>query len=155
MALPVRHDEGMETTEITRQSKGRLVRPTEGRVLGGVAAAVAAHTGASVGLIRLGLLATALLGGFGIVLYLAAWALTPGDGETDTAAERWLHNLTTPGKRLGAFLIGLAGLVILAGAAPATILAAAVLLAAAALLANGQSADGQPIPAAPPIGEEE
>jgi phage shock protein PspC (stress-responsive transcriptional regulator) len=129
------HDVAMDTTHTT-QLKTRLSRPRNGRVLGGVAAAVAGQTGASVGLIRLGFVVAALFGGFGIVLYLAAWALLPSDDEETTPAERWLHNLTTPGKRLGAFLIGIAGLIVLAGAAPATVLAAAVLLAAAALLAN-------------------
>ena len=133
------HDGAMSTTH-TPKTKTRLRRPREGRVLGGVAAAVAGHTGASVGLVRLGFLVTALFGGFGVVLYLAAWALLPADDEASAPAERWLHNLTTPGKRLGAFLIGLAGLVVLAGAAPATILAAATLLAAAALLSNDTGA---------------
>ncbi|MDJ0923798.1 MAG: PspC domain-containing protein [Acidimicrobiia bacterium] len=117
----------------------RLERPTDGRVLGGVAAGIARHTGASVALIRLGFLVAALFGGFGILLYAAAWVLIPGNGESTTPAERWLQNLTTPGKRAGAFLIGLAALVILAGAAPLTILVAVVLLAAAALLADGRN----------------
>ena len=56
------------------------------------------------------------------------------------SAEQWLANLTTPGKRVGAFLMGIAGLIILVGAAPATLVAAVVLLAAAALLANRDSA---------------
>jgi phage shock protein PspC (stress-responsive transcriptional regulator) len=114
----------------------RLERPDSDRVLGGVAAGVAAHTGASVGLVRLGFLIAALFGGFGVLLYLAAWVLIPPAEADSSAAERWLANLTTPGKRLGAFLIGIAALVILTGAAPLTILAAATLLAAAALLSN-------------------
>ena len=128
----------MENTTVT--TKRRLTRPTEGRVLGGVAVGLANHTGASVGLVRLGFLVAALFGGLGIVLYAAAWALLPGEHDDDTAAERWLRNLTTPGKRLGAFFIGLAALIVLAGAAPATIVAAVVLLAAAALLANQEPA---------------
>ena len=123
-------------------------------MLGGVAAAVAANTGASVGLVRLGFLVTALLGGFGIVLYLAAWALTPNDGEPDTAAERWLHNLTTPGKRLSAFLIGIAGLIVLAAAAHATILAVVARRAAAALRANDRAPNNHPVPAAPAAGDD-
>lgn len=131
------HDGGMETTHTTSApEKLRLQRPRQGRVLGGVAAALSEHTGASVGLIRLGFLAAALFGGFGVVLYAAAWALIPGQQESESAAEHWLRNLTTPGKRVGAFFIGLAALVVLAGAAPATLVAAAVLLAAAALLST-------------------
>lgn len=152
----MRHDDAMDTTHSTTENnRTRLKRPHEGRVLGGVAAAIAEHTGASVGLVRLGFLVTALFGGFGIVLYAAAWALMPGQGEPQSAAERWLHNLTTPGKRLGAFLVGVAALIVLAGAAPATILAAVTLLAAAALLANTPSSTPTPTPAPSPAGPEE
>ncbi len=147
------HDGGMETNTTNANKKERLRRPREGRVLGGVATAVADNTGASVGLVRLGFVVTALLGGFGVVLYAAAWALLPNEDETESAAEQWLRNLTTPGKRLGAFLIGLAGLIVLATAAPATILAVATLLAAAALLANRGNDNSEPVPATPVGGD--
>ena len=133
----------MDTTNNTPQSQAattRLERPIDGRVLGGVALAVAQRTGASVALVRLGFLITALFGGLGVILYAAAWALIPGEAESESSAERWLANLTTPGRRIGAFLIGIAGLVVLVGAAPATLVAAVILLAAAALLANGNHA---------------
>lgn len=145
-------------TQTTAATKSRLARPRQGRVLGGVAAGIADQTGASIALVRLGFLVAALFGGFGIVLYLAAWALIPEAGAEDSAAERWLRNLTTPGKRAGAFLVGIAGLVILVGAAPATIAAAIALLAGAALLANGSDAHAtQETPAAgtPPEDETE
>jgi phage shock protein PspC (stress-responsive transcriptional regulator) len=141
----------METTQHIQNepsARPRLERPTSNRVLGGVANGFANHTGASVGLVRLGFLVTALLGGFGVLLYIAAWVLIPETGSDRSSAERWLANLTTPGKRLGAFLVGIAGLVILAGAAPVTILAAATLLAAAALLANDDAAQAAASPAA-------
>jgi phage shock protein PspC (stress-responsive transcriptional regulator) len=146
----------METTHTTPEPAiKRLQRPDEGRVLGGVAAALASHTKASVSLIRLGFLVTALFGGFGVVLYAAAWALIPGQDQTESAAERWLRSLTTPGKRAGAFFIGIAALVILAGAAPATVLAVAALLAAAALLSSDNQAAPSPTTAAGiPAGEE-
>lgn len=134
----------MDTTTTTPQQqvhKSRLERPTDGRVLGGVAMGLSHHTGASVALVRLGFLIAALFGGFGIILYAAAWALLPEETEQTTPAERWLRSLTTPGKRAGAFLIGLAGLVILVGAAPFSILAAVVLLAGAAVLANDTKAE--------------
>ena len=97
--------------------------------------------GASVAAIRLGFLVAALFGGFGIILYAAAWALLPDEGTASTPAEHWLRNLTTPGKRVGAFLIGIAALIVLSGAAPMSILAAVVLMAAAAFLANGQKGE--------------
>lgn len=148
-------DRAMENTHTSPNTKTRLRRPRQGRVLGGVAAAIAEHTGASVGLVRLGFLVTALLGGFGVVLYLAAWALMPSDDEDQAPAERWMHDLTTPGKRLGAFLIGIAGLIVLAGAAPATVLAAATLLAAAALLSNDTKSGDPVVPATPAAAEKE
>lgn len=129
------------TPQDQQANKRRLERSEEGKILGGVAAGLSRHTGASVGIIRLGFLVAALFGGFGIILYAAAWALLPGEGESVTPGERWLSNLTTPGKRAGAFLIGLAALIVLAGAAPFSILAAVVLLAAAAFLAGDRNAD--------------
>ena len=149
-------DTSTQNTQTPQVSNHRLERPAQGRVLGGVAAAVARHTGASVGLIRMAFVVAALFGGFGIVLYIAAWALIPAEGEGSSAAERWLKNLTTPGKRVGAFLIGLAALIILTGAAPVTILAAATLLAAAALLST-KSANTPPVvmPAAVSVDSDE
>ncbi len=132
----------MEETKNTQQAiptAARLERPTEGRVLGGVAVAISQRTGASVALVRLGFLIAALFGGLGVILYAAAWALIPGESDLESPAERWLANLTTPGRRVGAFLIGIAGMIVLVAAAPATLVAAVVLLAAAALLAGGDS----------------
>ncbi|MEA2002992.1 MAG: PspC domain-containing protein, partial [Actinomycetota bacterium] len=73
-------DTSTQNTQTSQVINSRLERPTEGRVLGGVAAAIARHTGASVGLIRMAFVIAALLGGFGIVLYAAAWALVPAEG---------------------------------------------------------------------------
>jgi phage shock protein PspC (stress-responsive transcriptional regulator) len=146
-ALP--DDKGMDTTHNTTDtvSNRRLVRPREDRVLGGVAAAIAHHTGASVAFVRLAFLVGALFGGLGVVVYLAAWALIPNSDADSSPAEQWMRNLTTPGKRVGAFLIGIAVLLIVADAAPVTIVAAAALLAGAALLASEQKTS---LPAAPP-----
>lgn len=56
----------------------RLVRPRrgEGRVLVGVAAAVAEGTGLSVGLVRLAFVLTGLFGA-GELVYLVLWLLLP------------------------------------------------------------------------------
>jgi phage shock protein PspC (stress-responsive transcriptional regulator) len=128
----------MDTTHTTEAEPlhDRLERPEQDRVLGGVAVAIANRSGTSVGWVRLAFLVASLLGGLGIVVYLAAWALIPAAGTTMSAAEQWMNNLTTPGKRVGAFLIGIDGLIVIAGAAPLTITAVAILLAGAALLAE-------------------
>ena len=61
--------------------------------------------------------------------------LLPSEGAEQSPAEDWLDNLTTPGRRLGAFAVGIAGLIVLVTMSPVAIAAAVVLLGAAALLA--------------------
>lgn len=122
----------------------QLYRPTGGRALGGVASAIAEQAGASVGLIRLAFVATAMIGGLGIVLYAAAWALLPGEGEDASPMELWLRNLKNPGKQLGALLIGAAVLILLNGAHHTAIVAAATVLGIAVLAAQRPPAGTKP-----------
>ena len=122
------------TTPATEATTVRLERPTSGRVLAGVAAGIANHTGISVGIVRLLFLVSILFGGLGVLLYLAGWALIPSQGADDSLASTWTRDLNTPGKRTGAFLIGIAVLILITAAAPVTILAAIVLLAGIVLL---------------------
>ena len=122
------------TTPAPEATTVRLERPTSGRVLAGVAAGIANHTGISVGLVRLMFLVSILFGGLGVFLYLAGWALIPSQGVDDSLASTWTRDLNTPGKRTGAFLIGIAVLILITAAAPVTIVAAIVLLAGIVLL---------------------
>ena len=122
------------TTPAPEATTVRLERPTSGRVLAGVAAGIANHTGISVGLVRLMFLVSILFGGLGVFLYLAGWALIPSQGADDSLASNWTRDLNTPGKRAGAFLIGIAVLILITAAAPVTIVAAIVLLAGIVLL---------------------
>ncbi len=107
----------METTSITQQTppgrRQRLERPTSGRMLGGVATALADATGIAVGIVRIAFIVAAFFGGFGLVIYAAAWALIPTEGQERSAAERWLSELSTPGRKLGAALIAAAVLIVL------------------------------------------
>ncbi|MCW2778790.1 MAG: putative two-component system sensor kinase [Frankiales bacterium] len=57
----------------------RLVRPSTGRALGGVAAGVAAHLGVPVLAVRGAFVVLAVSGGFGVVLYAAFWLVLPQD----------------------------------------------------------------------------
>jgi phage shock protein PspC (stress-responsive transcriptional regulator) len=92
------HDAGMEATTTTTppERRTRLERPRTGRVLGGVATALANATGIAVGAVRLAFVVSLLFGGLGIVLYAAAWALIPAEGDDRSTAESRLGDLTTP-----------------------------------------------------------
>jgi signal transduction histidine kinase/phage shock protein PspC (stress-responsive transcriptional regulator) len=67
-------------------SGGALRRSREGRVLGGVAAALADKTGIDVTVIRCVFVVTALVSGFGAVPYVIAWLAVPGEGEQSSIA---------------------------------------------------------------------
>jgi len=54
-----------------------FVRPREGRLLAGVCAGIAARWGLDVTLVRIATVVLALLSGVGVVVYVAAWLLTP------------------------------------------------------------------------------
>jgi signal transduction histidine kinase/phage shock protein PspC (stress-responsive transcriptional regulator) len=59
-------------------------RPTEGRMIGGVAAGLADALGLDANVVRCGFVVLSVASGFGVVLYAAAWALMPAGGERRT-----------------------------------------------------------------------
>src|SRR5689334_582710 len=65
-------DEGLPTP---------ITRPRHGRMLGGVCAGLAERWGASVGQVRLGFVAGGLVFGLGVLVYVAAWLIFPGESE--------------------------------------------------------------------------
>ncbi|MFF5564321.1 PspC domain-containing protein [Streptomyces sp. NPDC012623] len=62
-----------------------LVRPREGRMLGGVCAALARRFGISAGTMRVIFVVSCLLPGPQFLLYLALWMLLPGEKTASTA----------------------------------------------------------------------
>ncbi|MEU8621734.1 PspC domain-containing protein [Streptomyces sp. NPDC048623] len=62
-----------------------IVRPREGRMLGGVCAALARRFGISTTTMRVIFLASCLLPGPQFLLYLALWVLLPGEKTASTA----------------------------------------------------------------------
>lgn len=64
-----------------------LVRPTEGRMIGGVCAALARRFGTSAGTMRVIFLVSCLLPGPQFLLYIALWVLLPS--EKSPAATAW------------------------------------------------------------------
>ncbi len=67
-----------------------LRRPAEGRIIGGVAAAVADYLDLDRSVVRIGAVALVLLGGAGVPLYLAGWLLIPADGAPSSVVEDFL-----------------------------------------------------------------
>ncbi|MDR9450154.1 MAG: PspC domain-containing protein [Acidimicrobiia bacterium] len=119
----------------------RMERPGSGRVLAGVASAIAERTNTETWLVRLGFVIATLFGGFGILAYLAGWLVIPAEGRSESAAEAWLTAMATPGPRAGALLIAFGLLILLTGSAPIGWLVAGTLLITALLLAK----DSQPV----------
>jgi phage shock protein PspC (stress-responsive transcriptional regulator) len=69
-----------------------LVRPHQGRMLAGVAAAAADYLGLDVTVVRILIVASCLIGGVGVPLYLAAWLLIPEEDADCSIAADLLHS---------------------------------------------------------------
>ncbi|MEV0091964.1 PspC domain-containing protein [Streptomyces sp. NPDC050738] len=63
-----------------------LARPRDGRVLGGVCAALARRFGTSATTMRVIFVVSCLLPGPQFLLYLALWILLPAEDKTSSAA---------------------------------------------------------------------
>jgi phage shock protein PspC (stress-responsive transcriptional regulator) len=68
----------------------RLFRPKEGRMVAGVCAGLAAYFSVDVKLVRLLFGVFTFFYGLGAMIYLAAWAILPEDGEGQSIAESFL-----------------------------------------------------------------
>jgi len=65
-----------------------LVRPRNGRMLAGVCAAVAGYFGLDVTLVRvIWAVVSVITGGAGVLAYLVAWVIIPGEGQKSSMAE--------------------------------------------------------------------
>ena len=81
------------TQQIPPQEPRRLVRVKEGRVLGGVAAGLGRYFNLDPIIFRIGAIVLVLVGGAGLIAYLAAWLLIPDEdapGEPASGRNRWL-----------------------------------------------------------------
>src|SRR5579863_6500996 len=67
-------------------------RDVEHRLVGGVAAGIAARTNIDVQYVRLGFIIAAFFGGFGIAAYVIAWLLVPATDDTTTIGTRALND---------------------------------------------------------------
>ena len=65
-----------------------LVRSRDGRMLAGVCAGVAGYFGLDVTLVRvIWAIVSVLTGGAGVLAYLVAWVIIPGEGQKSPTAE--------------------------------------------------------------------
>jgi phage shock protein PspC (stress-responsive transcriptional regulator) len=96
----------------------QLVRDRNDRWLGGVAGGLGRYFDVNPGIYRIAFAALALVGGTGIVLYIAAWLVMPDEGEADAVAERLLREYRDrPAVLIVAAALGLAATLLFAQSA--------------------------------------
>jgi phage shock protein PspC (stress-responsive transcriptional regulator) len=66
-----------------------LARPTHGRMIGGVCAALARRFGTSAKTMRVIFLVSCLLPGPQFLLYIALWLLLPSEGKANRTRTAW------------------------------------------------------------------
>ena len=65
-----------------------LVRSRNGRMVAGICAGIADYSGLDVTLVRLMVAVVSVItGGTGVLAYLAAWMIIPGEGENASIAQ--------------------------------------------------------------------
>jgi phage shock protein PspC (stress-responsive transcriptional regulator)/signal transduction histidine kinase len=73
-----------------RPGRGPVVRRSEGRMLGGIAAAISSRIGLDITLVRVGLVLFGLLSGIGLAAYVIGWLLLPCDDGSGVIGPRAL-----------------------------------------------------------------
>ena len=138
-----------ESSEWKRRSQ-ELVRPVEGRMLAGVAKGFADNFGIAEWIPRVFFIATAFMGGLGVVLYAACWAFIRSEDDPRSIADRFFSEASTSRSWLGIGLIVVAGIIVVSNF---TFLAGEVVWAAAFLVVGlllylgyipGRESDGAP-----------
>ena len=78
-------------SELDGASGRRLLRRRDGRRVAGVCTGLAAYLGIDANLVRLAFGLFTVFYGLGILVYLAAWAVLPEEGEKDSILESFVH----------------------------------------------------------------
>ncbi|MGQ0847858.1 MAG: PspC domain-containing protein [Actinomycetota bacterium] len=87
-------------------------RPREGRVVAGVAAAIADRFGIPRWVARLTFAILILGDGAGLLLYLAGWLLIPTEGETESIGKKWANQAHSTRPWVGIALIVVASAIL-------------------------------------------
>jgi phage shock protein PspC (stress-responsive transcriptional regulator) len=135
-------DDGDMTQQTpTRTPQRRLERSREDRLFAGVAGGLGFNLGINPWWIRFAFIVLAFFGGFGVILYLAAWIVIPDEGEKDPIVTRWIANFDTSNGAMvfGAVLLGGAALLVISNvsSAPGSLVLAGVLFVVGLLLYRG------------------
>ncbi|MGR6322077.1 PspC domain-containing protein [Micromonospora soli] len=140
-------------------SRYGLVRPREGRYLAGVCAAIGRATNTDPVLWRVLLAVLGFFGGIGILVYVTAWLIIPGEGDTASPVESMLgrgRSSMSPVTVIVLSIVVAVGFGYVVTNAFRAILLGAVILIGGALLLNRDPRNpvaGQPAPGpVPPAG---
>jgi phage shock protein PspC (stress-responsive transcriptional regulator) len=116
-----------------------MSRPVEGRVIAGVALAVADRLGMSPGAVRLIWFIAAFFGGLGVLLYIAGWLLIPEEAEERSIAEEVTGQIGDLTTWIGVGLIAVATIILVSevGWISSDLAWAVALLAVGVLLYRG------------------
>lgn len=134
-------------------SRYGLVRPRDGRYLAGVCAAIGRATNTDPVLWRVLLAVLGFFGGIGILVYISAWLIIPGEGDTASPVESMLGRGRSSMSPVTVIVLGILVAVsfafIVTDAFRAVLLGAAILISGALLL--NRERPGRPVPdVAPP-----
>jgi phage shock protein C len=66
----------------------KLLRTRDGRIVAGVCSGIGEYLGIDPYVVRLAFALISVFGGFGLLLYLAAWVVVPEEGEPASIAEK-------------------------------------------------------------------
>jgi len=83
----------------------RLQRRVDGRLIAGVAGGFADYTSLPVWVVRVAFVVLALMGGAGLLLYVAGWLLMPAEGEPESIAQGISHRSLAGPAWAGALLL--------------------------------------------------
>lgn len=134
-------------------SRYGLVRPHDGRYLAGVCAAIGRATNTDPVLWRVLLAVLGFFGGIGILVYVSAWLVIPGEGDTASPVESMLGRGRSSMSPVTVIVLGILVAVsfafIVTDTFRAVLLGAAILISGALLLNRERPGRSRP-PVAPP-----
>ncbi|MCW3843050.1 PspC domain-containing protein, partial [Micromonospora yasonensis] len=132
-------------------SRYGLVRPREGRYLAGVCAAIGRATNTDPVLWRVLLAVLGFFGGIGILVYVTAWLIIPGEGDTASPVESMLGRGRSSMSPITVIVLSIVVAVgfgyVVTNAFRAILLGAVILIGGALLLNRDQRAPAGPPPA--------